>query len=256
MSVVGVIIPVFVIILILSVMVSSLRTGGQSGQTASIPESTVYRTRVETGNAYVNDCVVDEIGWIDNETSLSRELKYFYEQTGCQPYIILKAYDQQLTSTDACETWTQEYYDTNFAERQNVLLYVYFCDEYDEGIGNDTLWMGTEASTVMDSEAVEIFWAYLDYDWDAWDVNDNDGMFADVFTQTADKIMYVSTTKEDVQKSRAVAVIVAVLVIGGIVALVLVFRRKHQKAQETIDILNAPLDTADRTAEDLADKYK
>ena len=220
------------------------------------PASTIPRERIETKNAYINDCIVDEIGWISNSTGLSKELQYFYEETGCQPFIYLKAYDPAMTDQTAQEEWIQNYYDTTFAQNQNVLLYVYFCDETNDGEGNSALWMGTESSVVMDSEAVEIFWAYLDYDWDNWDINDNDGMYADVFTKTADKIMHVTTTDNDVKKQVAIAITVIAVLAGGIITMVIMFKRKHQKAQETIDILNAPLEsTADQETEDLADKY-
>ena len=85
-------------------------------------------------------------------------------------------------------------------------------------------------------------------------MDDNDGMFAKVFTETADRIMVVTTTGMDVAKTA----LVVVGVIGvGIVAVVLVtrkFKREKEKAQETIDILNTPLGESSK-ADDLADKY-
>ena len=65
---------------------------------------------------------------------MSGELKEFYEETGCQPILILKQYDSSLTTADACEAWSKEYYDTHFAENQNVVLYTYFDDQYGTGI--------------------------------------------------------------------------------------------------------------------------
>ena len=219
-----------------------------------IAASTIPREPVESGNAYISDCVIDEIGWIDNKTALSKELKKFYEETGCQPYIILKDYDSTFEDLDACEEWSQQYYDTHFKENQNVVLYTYFCDRYDEGYGNDTLYLGTQSGLVFDSEAQEIFWNELDYYWDTWDVNDNDGMFAEVFTETADRIMTVTTTGADVAKT---ALIVMGVIAAGIVIIVLVskkLKRDKEKAQETIDILNAPLGGSTK-ADDLTDKY-
>lgn len=225
-----------------------------NGRASSIAPSTTQRERVDTKNAYISDCIEDEIGWIDNEKRLSSDLKYFYEKTGCQPYIILKEYDSSMKTDRDREEWSQNYYDNNFVENQNVVLYTYFCDEYDEGYGHDTLFVGTESGIVMDAEAQEIFWNYLDYDWDTWDVNDNDGMFADVFEKTADRIMTVTTTSNDVKQTLIIAVIVISVVIGCIILVSKKFKRDKEKAQETIDILNAPLDMSSPTDE-LADKY-
>lgn len=246
-SILSTIITAVALMMIFSVVMSMLRGSG------GIPASTVARERVDTRNAYVNDCIVDEIGWIQNPSRLSRNLQEFYEKTGCQPFVYLKAYDSEMSSETAREAWTQEYYDTTFADRQNTLLYVYFCDRNDEGYGDSCLWMGTEASIVMDSEAVDIFWAYLDYDWDTWDTNDNDGMFADVFSKTASRIMVKTTTANDVKAKLLVIVGIVVVAAAAIVIIRMVFKRQKEAAEETAAILNAPLGRT--SADDLADKY-
>ena len=222
---------------------------------SKISASTIPRERVETKNAYINDCIIDEIGWINNKTKLASKLKQFYQETGCQPYIYLMGYDEELyDSEDARMEWSKNYYDTNFAENQNVVLYTYFCDKYDEGNGYDTLFVGTESSIVMDAEAQEIFWNYLDYDWNAWDTSDNDGMFADVFNQTSKRIMTVTTTTNDVAKT--FIIYVGVIAVAGIILCVVKakYKRDKEKAQEAIDILNAPLDGGSSDA--LLNKYK
>lgn len=247
------IIVIIMLLIIVSALFGAMRSNGGG---STITASTIQRERVDTKNAYISDCVIDEIGWIDNEKKLSSNLKYFYEKTGCQPYIVLKAYDSSMNSDIARESWSQEYYDTNFAENQNVVLYTYFCDRTDEGYGDSTLFVGVESGIVMDSEATEIFWNYLDYDWENWSVNDNDGMFLDVFKKTADKIMTVSTTTNDVKKTGLMVVMVVVIVTGGSFVIVRKFKRDKEKAQETIDILNAPLNGPKDPTEDLANKYK
>lgn len=237
--------------MILTIMWYLIFWRGASG----IPASTIPRERVETKNAYINDCVIDEIGWIKNPTKLAKSLKYFYEETGCQPYIILREYDPTMNSAQKREAWSKNYYDTNFKENQNVVLYTYFCDQYDEGIGNDTLFVGTESSVVMDSEAQEIFWSYLDYDWDTWDTSDNEGMFADVFNSTAKRIMKVTTTSKDLVKYGIILAIVVVIVVGGIKFFIRYCKRKKEEAEETARILSAPIEKVKDSTDDLADKY-
>ncbi len=243
---------ILVIIIILAAMFFPTGSSSSKSSSGSIPASTAQREKVNTKNAYINDDVIDEIGWISNKTKLSSNLKYFYQKTGCQPYIILKAYDSQYDSQEARENWSKNYYDTHFSENQNVVLYTYFCDYGDNGNGNDTLYVGTESSVVMDSEAQEIFWSYLDYYWDNWDTNDNDGMFNQVFKKTADRIMTVSKTSNDVKYTGIV--VGGVIIVGGMIVVLIYMKNKRdkEKAQETIDILNAPLES---TADDLADKY-
>lgn len=230
-----------------------------SSGSGKAPASEYAREKIGLGNAYVNDCIVDEIGWIHDASTMSRELKYFWEKTGCQPFVYLKAYDPGLAgegNLSAREAFAAEYYEANFADRPDVLLYVYFCDEFDEGSGDDTIQMGSASSVLMDANAMDIFWNYLYDDWDRWDVNDNDGMFVDAFTRTADRIMQRTTTGNDVKKSACQAVIA----VTAVACVVIVIKLKHQRdkeiAEETERILATPLETmADKAAEDLADKY-
>lgn len=242
---------------ILLVMFAMIAWGTVGKSKSGITASTTQRTKVESGNAFISDCVEDEIGWIRNPNKVASGLKKFYEKTGCQPYIILKKYDASLMSSEASEAWSKEYYDTHFKENQNVVLYTYFCDEYDEGNGIDTLFVGTQSGLVFDAEAQEIFWNTLDYNWDTWDTNDNDGMFVDTFTKTGDRIMTVTTTANDVK--RTVAIVIGVLGVGVILIILVAkkFKRDKEKAAETERILNAPIDTlgGQSGSDDLADRY-
>lgn len=252
---IGSIVLTFFVIVVCIIFIT-MHSGG-FGSSSGIPASTVQREKVETKNTYINDCVQDEIGWINNESKLSKELKAFYQETGCQPYIILRKYDSNMDTDKKREEWSQNYYDTHFANNQNVLLYTYFCDVNDNGGGDDTLWMSTEASTVFDSEATEIFWAELDHYWNSWDSNDNDGMFREVFNNTANRIMASSNKAADAKKTT----FIAIGIIGaGIIVIILIKqrnKRKKEEAQETIDILNSPVESfASSKDDDLLNKYK
>ena len=65
------------IIVLLLVIVAGFRSCGGAGQ---ITTSTIERTKVDSGNAYVSDCITDELGWIGSSGRLSGELKEFYEK--------------------------------------------------------------------------------------------------------------------------------------------------------------------------------
>lgn len=213
--------------------------------------STIVREKLDTGNAYINDCIVDELGWVDNVTKTEGRLKEFWEETGIQPYIILRDYDSSLTSDSAKEQWALDYYDTNF-DTENIFLFVYFAEEdTDNDVGYMAYANGHQTSSVMDAEAVEIFWNQIDRYW--YTDLSTDDVITNAFLETADVIMHVSTTGKDIVKW---VLILAAVLVAGIVVVKLV-RLKHQrareKAQEDQQILNTPID--DIAQDDLEDKY-
>jgi uncharacterized protein HemX len=112
---------------------------------------------------------------------------------------------------------------------------------------------GKQASSVMDSEAIEIFWNQIDKYWYWYSDLSTDDVFVQAFTNTADTIMHVSTTGKDVAKW---ALIVAAILAVGIIVIILVNKRNKrakEKAEEDRKILETPLhDLAD---DDLTNKY-
>ena len=178
--------------------------------------STIQRTKVESGNAYINDNIVDEIGRLSNPSRLSTKLKSFYNKTGVTPYIYLRAYDSSLTSDSAKEAWARQYYENTF-DREDVLLYVYFEEANPDVEGYMYLVYGLQTGQIMDSEAEEIFWNYLDSAWSTYTSDQTDEMFQSIFDNTATTIMKVSTTGKDIVKWVIIAGVVLILVVGGIV---------------------------------------
>lgn len=212
---------------------------------------TIERHKLETGNSYINDCIIDEIGWFDNVSNTESRLKYFWEETGVQPFIYLRAYDYSLTSDEAKEAWARDYYNRNFVT-ENVFLYVYFAEEDTDGeVGYMAYVNGKQASSIMDSEAVEIFWNYVDRYWYS-DIT-TDSMFVKVFSYTADTIMRVSTTGKDIIKWLIIAGIVFTV---GVVAVIIVkakYKRSREKAEEDARILNTSIN--DLASDSLEGKY-
>ena len=235
---------------------------GNSGKplfsSADVPSSTIVREKIETDNAYINDCVEDNIHWINNESKLETDLRYFYNKTGVQPYIILRQFDATIQNEDDASEWATTYYDENLSDRQDVFLFVYFNDAQDSGTGYSAYAMGKMTGAIMDSEALEICWGYLDYDWEIWDTDDNDGMFVDVFSKTAYRIMKVSTTTKDI----VIVLVIGVVVVSTLSILFIWWTKKRkaekERAQETIDILNAGKDQRlyeDSNLDEIAHKY-
>lgn len=246
-----------VISLIIFVVVLIAAFGGfpssNSSSTKSVPKSTQNRERLESGVGYDNNCIVDNIGWFDNVTKTEKSIKQFYDKTGVQPYIVLNAYDSALLTDTAKEEYAKKWYDEHI-KNESTFLYMYFAEpDTDNDVGYMAYVNGKQVSSVMDSEAIEIFWAYVDKYW--YSDMSTDDMFTTIFTKTADRIMTKSTTAADVGNN-AVKVIGVIVVFAGIVV-VMVVRRKHkaEEAKETEKILNTPLN-GDSEADDLLKKYK
>lgn len=247
-----------VISLIIFVVVLIAAFGGfpssNSSSTKSVPKSTQNRERLESGVVgYDNNCIIDNIGWFDNVTKTEKSIKQFYDKTGVQPYIVLNAYDSTLLTDTAKEEYAKKWYDEHI-KNESTFLYMYFAEpDTDNDVGYMAYVNGKQVSSVMDSEAIEIFWAYVDKYW--YSDMSTDDMFTTIFTKTADRIMTKSTTAADVGNN-AVKVIGVIVVFAGIIA-VMVIRRKHkaEEAKETEKILNTPLNE-DSEADDLLKKYK
>lgn len=225
----------------------------KSSSTKNIPKSTQNRERLESGVGYDNNCIIDNIGWFDNVTKTEKSIKKFYDKTGVQPYIVLNAYDSTLLTDTAKEEYAKKWYDEHI-KNESTFLYMYFAEpNTDNDVGYMAYVNGKQVSSVMDSEAIEIFWAYVDKYW--YSDMSTDDMFTTIFTKTADRIMTKSTTVADIGNN-AVKVIGVIVVFAGIIV-VMVIRRKHkaEEAKETEKILNTPLN-GDSEADDLLKKYK
>lgn len=246
-----------IISLIIFIVVLIAAFGGfpssNSSSTKSVPKSTQNRERMESGVGYDNNCIVDNIGWFDNVTKTEKSIKQFYDKTGVQPYIVLNAYDSTLLTDTAKEEYAKKWYDEHI-KNESTFLYMYFAEpDTDNDVGYMAYVNGKQVPSVMDSEAIEIFWAYVDKYW--YSDMSTDDMFTTIFTKTADRIMTKSTTAADVGNN-AIKVIGVIIVFAGIIV-VMVLRRKHkaEEAKETEKILNTPLN-GDSEADDLLKKYK
>ncbi len=228
-------------------MFSAMR-GNSSSSTQS---STIVREKLETNNAYINDCIIDELGWFDNTSKTAASLKDFWEETGIQTNIILKSYYASRSTVSEKEAWAINYYDENF-DTENIFLYVYFAEEdTDNEVGYMAYANGYQTSSVMDSEAVEIFWNYLDRYW--YTNLSTDDVFINTFNDTPDTIMHVSTTSKDIFKW--ILILAVVIVVGAVVVKLVKQRNKRakEKAEEDQRILNTPID--DIASDDLENKY-
>ena len=211
--------------------------------------STINREKIENPIPYDNNCIKDELGYVENTSKLSKNLKNFYNKTGIQPYIYLKSYDETLTSDSQKDNYAQNWYEQNI-DNEDTFLFVYYEDQDPNEIGYLAYVNGKQVTSVMDSEAVNIFWNYIDRYWTDDSLSTVE-VFTKTFNSTANTIMEKSTTSNDIIK--IICIIVGIIiVIGGIIYILrMKFKRDKEKAKETVEILKTPLDKSD----ELRDKY-
>lgn len=211
--------------------------------------STINREKIENPIPYDNNCIKDELGYVENTSKLSKNLKNFYNKTGIQPYIYLKSYDETLTSDSQKDNYAQNWYEQNI-DNEDTFLFVYYEDQDPNEIGYMAYVNGKQVTSVMDSEAVNIFWNYIDRYWTDDSLSTVE-VFTKTFNSTANTIMEKSTTSNDIIK--IICIIVGIIiVIGGIIYILrMKFKRNKEKAKETVEILKTPLDKSD----ELRDKY-
>lgn len=171
---------------------------GATNETLPVLVTSVEREKLQTSNAYVTDCIIDNVGWFDDEADTEERLQYFWNKTGVQPVIYIKEYDSNITTEDEKAEWAESYYENNCTD--NTFLYVYFDEDnhsvyYDETVGYMYVVSSDSVAGVMDDEAVEIFWNYIDYFWADASLS-TDEVFARTFEATAKLIMSDKGTED------------------------------------------------------------
>ena len=173
--------------------------------------STINREKIENPIPYDNNCIKDELGYVENTSKLSKNLKNFYNKTGIQPYIYLKSYDETLTSDSQKDNYAQNWYEQNI-DNEDTFLFVYYEDQDPNEIGYMAYVNGKQVTSVMDSEAVNIFWNYIDRYWTDDSLSTVE-VFTKTFNSTANTIMEKSTTSNDIIK--IICIIVGIIIVIG-----------------------------------------
>lgn len=246
-----VILVVVIAALLCSVLAMFMDCSASTGQSST--SSTVERTALPAGSVQETAYYTDDGDWIGNPTLLNNSMRQFYMETGVQPYLYILP-NGYTTSVSQLTSMSDELYGELFIDEAHFLLV--FCDD-DNGSFNAGYTVGTQAKSVMDSEALKIFQDYLDSNYLNYSLDESE-IFANTYTQTADRIM---TTDADRMAPVfiTVAVVAGVIVVVVIIAIVLrkrrIAREAEQKRQQ--EILNTPLEKfGDKHVEDLAERYE
>lgn len=231
------VVTVIVFLVIIATLAIGLSSLGSSGYGGAITPSTHSREKLDVVG-WRDNCIVDELGWIENERATAEGLHGFYKTTGVQPYVALFAYDPSLKSDTQKQQYAENYYEEHI-DNEGTFLYCYFEDSNPDVFGYGVTVNGKYINAMMDSEATHVFQDYLFQNWDRYEAMDD--VLTHTFDSTAKRIMTKTTTGMDVMSKIAV---MGIVIAGGVVVIVIMNKkRKHEaeRAAETERILNSDI---------------
>lgn len=240
----------FIIVAAIALVLLIFASFGGGCSSDDIARSTVAREALPADAALVTPYYTDADGdWIRTPRALEDGLSRFHDQTGVWPYVYILP-NGTAASTEQLAQYADELYGELFDDEAHFLLV--FCDD-GHGSFNAGYAVGSQAKTVMDSEAVAVLADYLDRYYNDQSLSEEQ-IFSKAFADTGTRIMTVT-------KSPLVplAVCAAVVIVAIVIALIVKRRRdqRERESQRMEQILSTPLDTfGDQETENLARKYE
>ena len=227
--------------------------GGVSTQSGDyITKSTINRKKLHLNVSDKEGYFTDECGWIRNRAELEKGLKQFYNSTGVMPYIYIinNVAGDYNPSSQKLEQFVESAYEKLFDDEGHILLLFW---DYG-GAYEYVLWLGADTIPLMDSEACDILFDYLDYYY--YYAETEEAFFADAFAKAGKHMMQVTRSP--------IYYIVIVGVVGlGIFACYMIWKKRQEKEaarkKRAEEILNTPLEkfgTNGDVIDDLEKKYE
>lgn len=161
-------------------------------ETIQVNSSTIERKPIEKGLVNETDYYQDNLDWIKNPNEVREGLSYFYEKTNVQPFVYItdNIAGDTNPAPEAIDAFANDLYDELFTDEAHLLL-VHFenYDEYRYEYSYHTIY-GSQAKVLMDNEAEDILFDYLDYHYRR-DIT-NEQFYSEAFKDTAERIMTVT----------------------------------------------------------------
>jgi len=228
------------LIILLVIFIFGLTFGALSNNAET--NSKVVRTPLDKSlsreTAWFEDQNKGADKWVDNSRNMEQGLKYFYQKTGVRPFILILDNQNSLEIYQMTDTerlaWLNQEYDKRFSDQAHVLFVM--SDTGDDWRYDD--WVGAQAKTIIDAEAVNIVYDYLDKYWTTNMTTEE--LFEKSFTEAADRIM--APKPANIQLISIIGIIIIVILI---VVTYAIKKRKEQKLKEmelTQKILETPLE--------------
>lgn len=241
-------------IIVLAIIMIAYMPMFSSGFSRNITPSTIDREPLPKGSVVETEYFNDTAGWISNTTEMNRGLKHFYQETGVQPYVyITNEVDGSRDPSDAqMEEFTNQLYDELFEDEAHALLV------FQDADGHYSRWLvvGSQAKTVIDQEAADILFSYIDNYY--YDANlSSEEFFSKSFSDAADRMM-TKTANPLVTIVLIIGLVVIVVVIGSVITKRIKYAK--EEAERTERMLNMDLSAATElpsspAVEDLENKY-
>jgi flagellar basal body-associated protein FliL len=247
------------VVMIVSILLVGVFIFGRVNSASDIANTT-NRTKISTNNTFDTNFLADSQSWISSRKTLENGLRVFWDKTGIQPYIMIMGYNPDLSDADM-QSLTKDKYSELFSGREDVFIYAVWDTSTADNLDGYyyTWYMGAQAKSLLDQEALDIFWNIHDNYWygSKYGSDEEDKMYAAIFEETANSIMERDKTIIDI----IVALIIGLIIIGVCVTVIVLVTKKHkrdrEKAEETERILKADLDAlVSSEDEDLMNKYK
>lgn len=224
-------------------------------------QNTTERTAL-SGAVQMTDYYKDDIGWITEKDVLISGLEDFYHETGVQPYVLLVPYDSRFWNGsdfngDAGQAYLEQVYAETFNDEAHFIFAYFACANDGKDIldGQFEYLKGYQADTIMDNEAMKIFWGYFQnyYNDTFYTIEE---MFANAFSDTATRIMSAPTNGYDTMIVLIIAAGIAIVIIGIVMIVRTAAQRKREKEEYTRKILETPLESFGTDTSELEKKYQ
>lgn len=251
------------VVILVIIAIAFMITVFKSNPEASVPESTKERTPL-SGQIDKTDWYKDNLKWISNKQVMIDGLEEFYKETGIQAYVLLEPYDAAMWNSDgsgnaeAMDKYLDNFYDNTFTDEAHFVL-AYFSPKQDiksEMEGEFRYISGYSADTIMDSEALKIFWGFFQENY--YDTSLSlEEMIANTFSATGERIMSRPTNFNDVLPVILVIIAVVVAVIAAVAIVKTAAKRKKENEDYTRRMMETPLETfEDAETSELEKKYE
>ncbi len=214
-----------------------------SSDHSGVDKSTRVREKLE-GVVTKSDWYEDQIGWVSSEKVLIEGLEDFYKETGVQPFVLLVKYSEDFwngtnLNVEEADKYLNNVYDQKFEDEGHFIFAYFECenDSKQEMEGEFRYLSGNSVDTIMDNEAIDIFWGYFQVNY--YDTSLTlEEMISNTFTKTANNIMQNSEDSSNVPMILSI-VLISILVIVIIVALI---NKNKKNKPETAERVEKPVD--------------
>ena len=219
-------------------------TQGGTAPSSQVAQVTHTHKKLPASACKTSDAWLDDrANWIASESQVISALRYFYDKTGSQPYLVIATdIDGKTDFTDAeGEDWANGIYDERFDDDgHTVVAFV----EYAESEYAYYIIAGREAQSVIDQEAREIIADEINY-WYTDSSLDDSAYFAKVFRESADTIMfdYEETTRVANSRRRTLVIVVGAMAVAAVIGSVVInaSRRKREEYEAAQRLAQTPV---------------